>query len=174
MVHNKNTKNEIDEPNEDYSKNFILFLASFSILSSLIGLAIGFSFQNVIKELVNFIIMPIIHFFIGKKNPTFAISIGKSKIEFGPFFSALLQFIIIGFVIYFLIWKIFYNKIMKIIKIRQSLERENNRISYQNFLKLQSLDQKIQKTNPYKYDEILPPGNWREVSPTFIKNSMNY
>ena len=168
-------KNKVDEKEtkDENHHNFIIFLASFSIISSLIGLALGFSFQNIIKEFVNGIIMPIIQFFVGKKNKNLSIPINGDYIHFGPFISSIIQFVFVAFIIYLVVWKIFKKPINEIVKARNAIHITQNEIAYQNFLKLQSLDNKIKKPHPYEYDEILPPNSWYQTKPQFINKQFN-
>ena len=162
----------IDEKEEN-NDGFIIFLASFSIISSLIGLALGFSFQNIVKELVNNIIMPLLKFIFGNKSNSLTIKIGKQDIYFIPFISSIIQFGLVLLIIYLVVWKIFKPTILQIVKARNSVHNEGNEIAYQNFLKLQSLDKKIKKPHPYQYDEILPPNSWYRTSPQFVNKPFN-
>jgi len=82
-------------------REFKEFLDEYKVMGLAIALIMGLAITNVIKSLVDNIIMPIITPFIpGGLWQTATFSVWKIVISWGAFLGALINFIIIAFVVF--------------------------------------------------------------------------
>lgn len=88
------------------------FIMRGNVLDLAVGVIIGAAFQAIVTSLTTDIISPILGLFGGMNFDQLAISIGDVTIGYGKFLTALINFIIMAFVI-FLIVKL-VNKVMSI------------------------------------------------------------
>jgi len=87
------------------------FLKEYKVMGLAVAFIIGAALTALTQALVNFIIMPIITPFIpggGWKEATFAI--GSIIISWGAFLAALINFIIIAFVVFMMVKYLFKEK----------------------------------------------------------------
>lgn len=82
-------------------KEFREFLKEYKIIPLAIAFIIGFAATGLVKSLVDFIIMPILTPFIPNGAwQTATLNLGSIVISWGAFLAALINFIIIAFVVF--------------------------------------------------------------------------
>ena len=86
-------------------KGFKEFIARGNVVEMAVGIIIGNAFKDIVDSLVNNIINPAIGAIFGKADFTgsFILHIGDSKIMFGALLTAVINFLLIAFAMYFFI-----------------------------------------------------------------------
>ncbi len=85
-------------------KGFRAFLLRGNLVDLAVAVVIGVAFTAVVQALVRDIITPLIAALAGKPNfGALSLKIGKATFEYGLFLNALLSFLIIAAVVYYLI-----------------------------------------------------------------------
>lgn len=85
-------------------KEFRDFLMRGNVIDLAVGVIIGAAFSAIVTSLVNDIIMPLITATTGAADVSdLAITIGNAKLAYGNFLQAIINFVIIGFVLFMLI-----------------------------------------------------------------------
>ena len=88
-------------------KEFIGFLKEYKVIGLAIAFVIGIASKDIIKSLVDNIVMPIITPFIPQGAwETATLSLGPIVIKWGAFLGALINFIIIALVVFIVVKKI--------------------------------------------------------------------
>ena len=86
-------------------KNFINFIREQGVIGLAVGFILGGSVSKVVSSLVTDVINPVIGIFLGKAgnlaNASFEIQ--GSVIKWGSFISAILDFVVLAAVVYFVI-----------------------------------------------------------------------
>ena len=80
---------------------FKQFIARGNVIDLAVGVIIGAAFKSIVDSLVNDILMPFVGIFIGQD--TFAslvFNVGGAQIAFGNFIQAIVNFLIMAFVIF--------------------------------------------------------------------------
>lgn len=95
-----------------FFSEFKTFIMRGNVLDLAVGVIIGAAFQAIVKSLTDDIISPLLGLFGGMNFDQYAITFGNVSIGYGKFITAVINFIIMAFVI-FLIVKL-VNKIMTI------------------------------------------------------------
>lgn len=93
-----------------FFEEFKTFIMRGNVLDLAVGVIIGAAFQAIVTSLTTDIISPILGLFGGMNFDQYALTIGDVSIGYGKFLTAVINFIIMAFVI-FLIVKL-VNKIM--------------------------------------------------------------
>lgn len=107
-------------------KEFKEFAMKGNIMDLAIGVIIGGAFQKIVTSLVNDIIMPCISIFTGKIDYTnLFISVGETKIAYGAFFTAVVDFLLVAFSLFLVIRYI--NKLNK--KLEQAKIQELSKLN---------------------------------------------
>ncbi|NYZ61129.1 MscL family protein [Candidatus Micrarchaeota archaeon] len=84
-----------------FAHEFKDFLTEYKVIGLAIAFIMGAAITDLVKSLVNNVIMPVLTFFIpggGWQTATF--SLGPIAIGWGPFLSALINFLIIALVVF--------------------------------------------------------------------------
>lgn len=82
-------------------KEFKDFLKEYKVIGLAVAVIIGLAANNLVKSLVDNIIMPIITPFLpGGAWQTAVLNIGPVAIGWGPFLAAFINFIVIAFVVF--------------------------------------------------------------------------
>lgn len=82
---------------------FVQFLNKYGVVGLAIAIIMGSAVNKLVSALVNYIVMPVITFFIPRGNWREAtLSLGPVKLLVGEFAGALLDFLIIALVVFFL------------------------------------------------------------------------
>ena len=85
-------------------KGFRTFLLRGNLVDLAVAVVVGVAFNTVVQALVNNIITPLISSVAGKQSfSALVFHIGKAKFTYGLFLNALISFVIIAAVVYFLI-----------------------------------------------------------------------
>lgn len=85
-------------------KEFKEFISRGNVMDLAVGVIIGGAFQAIITSLVNDVIMPVITMITGKADfSDLVVNIGSAKLGIGNFISAVINFLIIALVIFFMV-----------------------------------------------------------------------
>jgi large conductance mechanosensitive channel len=85
-------------------KEFKEFAVKGNVMDLAVGVIIGAAFGKIIASLVDNILMPIIGVMLqGINFQTLAVKIGEAEIKYGMFIGAVIDFIIIAFVLFLII-----------------------------------------------------------------------
>jgi large conductance mechanosensitive channel len=85
-------------------KEFKEFALRGNVIDLAVGVIIGAAFGKIVTALVNDIIMPIIGLFLGGLNlSNLAFQIGNAVIKWGDFLQAVIDFIIIAFIVFLMV-----------------------------------------------------------------------
>lgn len=95
-----------------FFSEFKTFIMRGNVLDLAVGVIIGAAFQAIVTSLTDNIISPILGLFGGMNFDEFAVTINGATIGYGKFITAVINFIIMAFII-FLIVKL-VNKVMSI------------------------------------------------------------
>lgn len=122
----------------------ISLFSNFNIIGSAIGIAVGMSANELIKAIVEGIILPIFSLFVKKGTfETMVFNVGKVQIKTGEVLSQLIYFMMVIFVV-ILILRFFLNGLIKsivekkgeanlsILKANKDMERHLEAIRYFN------------------------------------------
>ncbi len=91
---------------------FKTFIMRGNVMSMAVGVIVGGAFSSIVSSLTNDIIMPIVGIFTGGIDfSTMAITVGSANVTYGNFINAVLQFLILAFVVFWMIKGV--NKIME-------------------------------------------------------------
>lgn len=91
---------------------FKAFIMRGNVMSMAVGVIVGGAFSSIVSSLTNDIIMPIVGIFTGGIDfSTMAITVGSANVTYGNFINAVLQFLILAFVVFWMIKGV--NKIME-------------------------------------------------------------
>ena len=126
-------------------KEFKEFAMKGNIMDLAIGVIIGGAFQKIVTSLVNDIIMPCISIFTGKIDySNLFITVGDSKIAYGSFLTAVVDFLVVAFSLFLIIRYI--NKLNK--KLEQAKIQELSRLNKlgNQFLEKNKIFKKKNKT----------------------------
>jgi len=102
----KSKKLILELKDKDYfMKGFFTFIREQGVVGLAIGFILGSSVSKVVTSLVTDIINPIIGILLGSTEGLRStyLNIGSHKIMYGNFLATLLDFLIIGFVVYYLV-----------------------------------------------------------------------
>jgi large conductance mechanosensitive channel len=93
-------------------KEFKEFAIKGNAFDLAVGVIIGAAFGKIVSSLVSDVIMPAVGLLLGKVNfSTLAFTVGSSTIKYGSFIQAIVDFVIIAFVIFLMVKQI--NKFKK-------------------------------------------------------------
>ncbi len=84
-----------------FISEFKTFILRGNVIDLAVGVIIGAAFQAIVNSLVNDIIMPVVGIILGKINfADLAVEIGDATITYGNFITAIINFLIMAFVIF--------------------------------------------------------------------------
>lgn len=116
-------------------KEFKEFALRGNVMELAVAVIMGAAFQGIISSLTGDIISPVLGLFGGVDFSNLAINIGDASIRYGAFITAIINFIIMAFVIFLMVKGM--NKLAGLRKTKDSEEEEEK-----------------PKTCPYCYTEI--------------------
>ena len=88
-------------------KEFKEFATKGNVIDLAIGVIIGGAFQKIVNSLVNDVVMPAISIFTGKIDyNNLMITIGDTSIKYGSFITNVINFLIIAFAVFLMVWYI--------------------------------------------------------------------
>lgn len=136
-------------------KEFKEFISRGNVIDLAVALIMGAAFTNIVTALVKDVITPLLGIFLGGVDFSgLAITIGNASIKYGSFIQAVINFLIIGFVIFIIVKAI--NKLESKIEhdfLKLEDEKKDELISQEvkelreikNILKSNSLSQRMFK-----------------------------
>ena len=87
-----------------FISEFKEFIMRGNVLDLAVGVIIGGAFQAIVSSLVDDILMPVIGIILGKVDfSALAVQIGEAKITYGNFITAIINFLIMAFVIFLIV-----------------------------------------------------------------------
>ena len=102
-------------------KEFKEFALKGNAIELAVGVVVGTAFQSIVKSLVNDIIMPLFSALIGNVDYSeWAWTIGNTKIPYGSFISAVINFLLVAFSL-FLVLSAFQSSLKGLIKKNSSV-----------------------------------------------------
>ena len=85
-------------------KEFKDFIARGNVVDMAIGIIVGAAFTAIVNSLVNNLINPLIGLFIGKIDlSNLVLTVGDAQFKYGLFLNAVINFLIIAFVVFLLV-----------------------------------------------------------------------
>ena len=98
------------EEKKSFMEEFKEFIAKGNVMNLAVGIIIGGAFQAIVGALVEKIIMPIVGAAMGGVNfADLAITVGSAEIGYGAFIQAVIDFILIALVVFWIVKT--YNKV---------------------------------------------------------------
>ena len=92
-------------------KEFRMFLKEYKVIGLAVAFVMGAATTNLVQSLVNNIIMPLINPLIPNGAwDSATLSIGAITLRWGVFLSALIHFVILSFIIFFVVKKVLDDK----------------------------------------------------------------
>lgn len=141
-------------------KEFKAFICKGNIIDLAIGVVIGGAFQNIVKSLVNDIIMPAISIFTGKVDySTLGITINGATLQYGSFITNVINFLIIALSIFIAIKVLtsLNNRVEKATKRQlEKLAKNKNINKLKNNKKLMKLKQKEEEAKSEATAKVCP------------------
>jgi len=141
-------------------KEFKAFICKGNIIDLAIGVVIGGAFQNIVKSLVNDIIMPAISIFTGKVDySTLGITINGATLQYGSFITNVINFLIIALSIFIAIKVLtsLNNRVEKATKRQlEKLAKNKNINKLKNNKKLMKLKQKEEEAKSEATTKVCP------------------
>ena len=92
------------EKKSGFVAEFKQFIARGNVMDMAVGVIVGGAFKAIADSLTNDILMPFIGIFVGKDTfASLSVSVGSAVITYGNFIQAVLNFLIMAFVVFCLI-----------------------------------------------------------------------
>jgi len=137
-------------------KEFKEFISRGNVIDLAVALIMGAAFTNIVQALVKDVISPLLGIFLGGVDFSgLAITIGDAAIKYGSFIQSVINFLVIGFVVFIIVKAInkIESKIEKDLLQREKEIEEEKNLSpevkelreIKNILKSNSLSQKLFK-----------------------------
>lgn len=85
-------------------KEFKDFIARGNVVDMAVGIIVGAAFTSIVKSLVDNLINPLIGIFLGKIDlSNLVLTVGDAQFKYGSFLNAVINFLIISFVVFLLV-----------------------------------------------------------------------
>lgn len=85
-------------------KEFKDFIARGNVIDMAVGIIVGAAFTSIVKSLVDNLINPLIGIFLGKIDlSNLVLTIGNAQFKYGNFLNAVINFLIIAFVVFLMV-----------------------------------------------------------------------
>ena len=99
-------------------KEFKTFIARGNVIDMAVGIIVGAAFTSIVKSLVNNLINPLIGLFIGRIDlSNLVLTVGDAQFKYGSFLNAVINFLIISFVVFLMVKAINVNTDLKLSEI---------------------------------------------------------
>lgn len=95
-----------------FFNEFREFISRGNVMNLAVGVIIGAAFQAIVKSLTDDIISPLLGLFLKKDFSAWSITVGEAHIKYGSFITAVINFLIMAFVIFLLVKAV--NKVMEL------------------------------------------------------------
>lgn len=105
-----------------FFKEFKEFISKGNVMDLAVGVIIGSAFSNIVKSLTDNVINPIINCFGGAEIQGKLHLVGDNYIDYGAFISAVINFIIMAFIIFCIVKAV--NKVMSISAVHNEQEEQ--------------------------------------------------
>ena len=86
-----------------FMEEFKTFISRGNVMDMAVGIIIGGAFTAIVQSLVNDIINPVLGIFGGLNFSDYVLKIGKATLNYGNFITAIINFLIMAFIIFVLI-----------------------------------------------------------------------
>ena len=84
-----------------FMEEFKQFIARGNVMDMAVGVIIGGAFSAITTSLINDIIMPVVGIFVSETSfADLSVTIGQAKITYGNFIQAVVNFVIMAFVVF--------------------------------------------------------------------------
>ena len=84
-----------------FTAEFKAFIARGNVMDMAVGVIIGGAFSAITTSLINDIIMPVVGIFVSETSfADLSVTIGQAKITYGNFIQAVVNFVIMAFVVF--------------------------------------------------------------------------
>lgn len=85
-------------------KEFKDFIARGNVIDMAVGIIVGAAFTSIVKSLVDNLINPLIGIFLGKIDlSNLVLTVGDAQFKYGSFLNAVINFLIISFVVFLMV-----------------------------------------------------------------------
>ena len=84
-------------------KEFKTFIARGNVIDMAVGIIVGAAFTSIVKSLVNNLINPLIGLFIRIDLSNLVLTVGDAQFKYGSFLNAVINFLIISFVVFLMV-----------------------------------------------------------------------
>lgn len=85
-------------------KEFKEFIARGNVIDMAVGIIVGAAFTSIVKSLVNNLINPLIGIFVGRIDlSNLVLTVGDAQFKYGSFLNAVINFLIISFVVFLMV-----------------------------------------------------------------------
>lgn len=85
-------------------KEFKEFIARGNVIDMAVGIIVGAAFTSIVKSLVNNLINPLIGIFVGRIDlSNLVLTVGDAQFKYGSFLNAIINFLIISFVVFLMV-----------------------------------------------------------------------
>lgn len=85
-------------------KEFKDFISRGNVIDMAVGIIVGAAFTSIVKSLVSDIINPLIGIFLGKIDlSNLVLTVGQAQFKYGSFLNAVINFLIISFVVFLMV-----------------------------------------------------------------------
>ena len=108
-----------------FLEEFKTFALKGNVMGMAVGVIIGAAFQAIVSSLVSDIISPLLGSFAGMNFDTLSVSINSSTLAYGKFITAVINFLIMAFVLFMIVKTI--NKISSMLHEEKVEENEKKK-----------------------------------------------
>lgn len=109
-----------------FLEEFKTFALKGNVMDMAVGVIIGAAFQAIVSSLVSDIISPLLGSFAGMNFDTLSVSINGATLAYGKFITAVINFLIMAFVLFMIVKTI--NKISSMLHEEKVEENEKKRV----------------------------------------------
>lgn len=108
-----------------FLEEFKTFALKGNVMDMAVGVIIGAAFQAIVSSLVSDIISPLLGSFVGMNFDTLSVSINGATLAYGKFITAVINFLIMAFVLFMIVKTI--NKISSMLHEEKVEENEKKK-----------------------------------------------
>lgn len=86
-----------------FLEEFKAFALKGNVMDMAVGVIIGAAFQNIVSSLVSDVISPLLGVFAGMNFDNLSVNIGGAELAYGKFLTAVIDFIIMAFILFLIV-----------------------------------------------------------------------